>query len=86
MTKHVPVGQETLDTMTHKQPSVMLMGGKQYLSFKDIFYNLLLNQLQHVDFDEVNKKVETLTTQPMSRKHRERLKRQLKRKIGLKEK
>lgn len=59
--------------------------GQIAISFRDVLYNILVNQIKGVDYREMNEKVKEKTLRvstskhPMSHKHRKRLERQMKR-------
>ena len=81
--RHAKAGQETIETLQIRKPEKITVDGQMYLCFRDVFWNQILNQLKNVDFNDINKKIHTVTTQPMSHKHRKRLVRQLKKSTGM---
>jgi hypothetical protein len=80
--KHAKAGEETIKTMLPRRPKKVMIDGQAHLSFEDVLYNLVLNNIKQVNYQEISKKVENLSTQQLSRKHRLRLEKQLKRKAG----
>lgn len=78
MVKHRKIGEETLNSLQTVTPQRYTINGKPYLAFRDILYNLILSNMKGMDYDTVNKKVDTITKKPMCRKHRIRLEKQMK--------
>ena len=84
MVKHQKIGQETLNSLQLVTPQQYIINGKPYLSFRDILYNLILNNVKGMDYDTITKKVDTITKKPMGPKHRRRILKQLKKSSGVK--
>ena len=82
--KHVRAGQETVNTLERRIPEQTRIGGQVYINFRDVLYNLILNNLQQVDFAQVTKKVQNVSVhgKQLSPKHRKRLMKQLKKVSG----
>lgn len=78
MVKHSRIGEETLNSLQLVTPQQYVIDGKPYLSFRDILYNLILNNVKGMDYDTITKKVDTITKKPMGPAHRKRLAKQLK--------
>lgn len=60
-------------------PKFTLIENKQYVSFRDIFENLIINQILQTDYQLVNKKVNVVKehANTLSPRHRKRLLKQL---------
>ena len=84
--KHVRAGQETVNTLERRIPEQTRIGGQVYINFRDILFNLVINNLQHIDANTVSKKIQNYSIQrnTLSPKHRRRIEKQLKRVSGLK--
>jgi hypothetical protein len=72
--------------MQTRIPQRITIDGQIHLSFRDLLYNIVLNTLQNVDYQKLNKKVQDVSTKVLSAKHRRRLERQLKRTTGYRKK
>lgn len=80
--KHAKAGEETIKTMMARRPEKIMLNGQAHISFEDVMYNLILNNIKQVNYQEITQKVETMSTQQLLPKHRRRLEKQLKRKAG----
>jgi hypothetical protein len=58
--KHTKKGSETLDTLQNRLPERKTIDGVVYISFRDVFYNLLVNNLKKTpDYSTMAKKAQT---------------------------
>lgn len=76
--RHMKPGQETINSLQPVIPQRTMIDGKPFLSFRDILYNLVLNNLKSLDYDTIDKKVQKATTRVLSPKHRRRILKQMK--------
>lgn len=83
--KHVPKGQETITSLQRRIPEQMKIGGQVYINFRDVIFNLLLNNIQQVDFSHVTEKIQNYSAKHkvLSPRHRRRVERQLKKMSGI---
>lgn len=83
--KHVPKGQETISSLQRRIPEQMKIGGQVYINFRDVIYNLLLNNIQQVDFTQVTDKIQSYSAnhKVLSARHRKRIEKQLKKVSGI---
>lgn len=67
-----------------RDPKVVKIEGQQYVSFRDIFVNLVINQINQTDYDIVKSRTKKVRDKldSLSPKHRKRLAKQLRRQVG----
>ncbi|HEX5518889.1 MAG TPA: hypothetical protein VFX18_00460 [Candidatus Nitrosocosmicus sp.] len=76
--RHSRIGEETLSSLRPVIPQKTIIDGRPYISFRDVMYNLVLNNIKGLDYESVDKKVKVATTKPLSPKHRKRIMKQIK--------
>lgn len=71
---------KSIDSLQMVPPkTITLSDGRIAISFRDVLYNLLVNQIKGVDYQRFNEKVKKKATKVLSPKHRKRIERQAKR-------